>query len=73
MSGSTEALSFLGFDEIFGSQDEDRRMEILLALEHLKEQYRQIYIITHIAAVKDYFPNILQVTESGKGSRAVFS
>jgi len=72
LSGSTEALSFLGFDEIFGSQDEDRRMEILLALEHLKEQYRQIYIITHIAAVKDYFPNILQVTESGKGSRAVF-
>ncbi len=72
LSGSTEALSFLGFDEIFGSQDEDRRMEILLALEHLKEQYRQIYIITHVDTVKDYFPNILQVTQSGKGSNAVF-
>ncbi len=72
LSGSTEALSFLGFDEIFGSQDEDRRMEILLALEHLKEQYRQIYIITHVDTVKDYFPNILQVTQSGKGSAAVF-
>jgi len=72
LSGSTEALSFLGFDEIFGSQDEDRRMEILLALEHLKEQYRQIYIITHVDTVKDYFPNILQVTKSGKGSNAVF-
>ena len=72
LSGSTEALSFLGFDEIFGSQDEDRRMEILLALEHLKEQYRQIYIITHVETVKDYFPNILQVTQSGKGSNAVF-
>ncbi len=72
LSGSTEALSFLGFDEIFGSQDEDRRMEILLALEHLKEQYRQIYIITHVDTVKDYFPNILQVTQSGKGSAAAF-
>ena len=72
LSGSTEALNFLGFDEIFGSQDEDRRMEILLALEHLKEQYRQIYIITHVDTVKDYFPNILQVTQSGKGSNAVF-
>ncbi len=72
LSGSTEALSFLGFDEIFGSQDEDRRMEILLALEHLKDQYRQIYIITHVDTVKDYFPNILQVTQSGQGSNAVF-
>jgi len=72
LSGSTEALSFLGFDEIFGSQDEDRRMEILLALEHLKEQYRQIYIITHVDTVKDYFPNILQVTQSGAGSNALF-
>lgn len=72
LSGSTEALTFLGFDEIFGSQDEERRLEILLALEHLKEQYRQIYIITHVDTVKDYFPNILQVTKTGKGSKAVF-
>lgn len=68
LSGSTAALSLLCFDEIFGSQDEGRRFEILAALEHLKEQYRQIYIISHVESVKDNFPNILQVSKSGEGS-----
>ena len=68
LSGSEEGLSFLGFDEIFGSQDEDRRFEILKALDHLKEQYRQIYIVSHIDSIKEHFPEILEVTKTEKGS-----
>ncbi|MEM1323942.1 MAG: SMC family ATPase [Bacteroidota bacterium] len=68
LSGSTEAINFLAFDEIFGSQDDDRRFEILMALEHLKKQYQQIYIISHINSVKEYFPNILEVIKSPQGS-----
>lgn len=68
LSGSEEGLSFLGFDEIFGSQDEDRRFEILKALDHLKEQYRQIYIVSHINAIKEHFPEILEVRKTEKGS-----
>lgn len=68
LSGSEEGLSFLGFDEIFGSQDEDRRFEILKALDHLKEQYRQIYIVSHINSIKEHFPEILEVRKTADGS-----
>ncbi|MEM6967495.1 MAG: hypothetical protein AAF573_22215, partial [Bacteroidota bacterium] len=68
LSGSEEGLSFLGFDEIFGSQDEDRRFEILKALDHLKEQYRQIYIVSHINSIKEHFPDILEVRKTARGS-----
>jgi len=68
LSGSEEGLSFLGFDEIFGSQDEDRRFEILKALDHLKEQYRQIYIVSHINSIKEHFPEILEVRKTENGS-----
>ena len=70
LSGSTESLTFLGFDEIFGSQDTERREEIMLAFEVLKEQYRQIYIITHTELVKEYFSNILQIRKGDNGSEA---
>ena len=69
LSGSEEGLSFLGFDEIFGSQDEDRRFEILKALDHLKEQYRQIYIVSHINSIKEHFPEILEVRKTPSGSQ----
>ena len=68
LSGSEEGMSFLGFDEIFGSQDEDRRFEILKALDHLKEQYRQVYIVSHINSIKEHFPEILEVLKTEKGS-----
>jgi len=70
LSGSSAANSLLCFDEIFGSQDEERRFEILNALDLLKEQYRQIYIISHIESIKDHFPNILQVRKTQTGSFA---
>lgn len=69
LSGSSAAMNLLCFDEIFGSQDEGRRFEILSALDLLKEQYRQIYIVSHIESIKDYFPNILQVQKDREGSR----
>ncbi|MFK8103807.1 MAG: AAA family ATPase [Saprospiraceae bacterium] len=68
LSGNSSGISFLGFDEIFGSQDEERRFEILLALDLLKEQYRQIYIISHIDTVKEHFPSILEIRNTAKGS-----
>ncbi len=70
LSGSPAALSLLCFDEIFGSQDEERRFEILRAFDLLKEQYRQIYIVSHIESIKDYFPHILQVRKGRGGAVA---
>ncbi len=70
LNDSSEATGFLAFDEIFGSQDEDRRGGILHALDILKEQYRQIYIISHIESVNESFPNILHVNLEGGISSA---
>ncbi len=67
LSGSGQGIEFLAFDEIFGSQDEERRLEILLALNFLQEQFRQIYIVSHIESLRDYFPNILEVKSLQEG------
>jgi exonuclease SbcC len=68
LSGAKNTLNFLAFDEIFGSQDEDRKTEILSALNFLQEQFKQIYIISHDETVKEFFPNILEITQGSDGS-----
>ncbi|MBP6826999.1 MAG: hypothetical protein KA165_10620, partial [Saprospiraceae bacterium] len=72
LSGAGQSVEFLAFDEIFGSQDEERRHEMMLALNYLQEQFRQIYIVSHIESLKDYFPNILEVQYGVDGSEVVW-
>ncbi len=72
LSGATQMAGFLAFDEILGSQDEERRIEIMLAFNYLKEQFRQIYIVSHIEGLKDFFPNILEVSTGPNGSAAIW-
>lgn len=72
LSGATQMAGFLAFDEVLGSQDEERRVEIMLAFHYLKEQFRQIYIVSHIESLKDFFPNLLEVSVGPDGSRAVW-
>ncbi len=54
-------INFIVLDEIFGSQDSERRDLILNALGQLSSQFRQIFIITHIETVKDMLPVLLNV------------
>ncbi|MGH2308102.1 SMC family ATPase (plasmid) [Arcobacter cryaerophilus gv. pseudocryaerophilus] len=54
-------IGFLAFDEVFGSQDETRRMEILEAFHTIKEQYRQIFLISHEIEIKEMFEKIVEV------------
>ncbi|MEZ4942490.1 MAG: SMC family ATPase [Saprospiraceae bacterium] len=68
LSGNAQGVEFLAFDEIFGSQDEERRHEMMLALYYLQEQFRQIYIVSHIDSQKDYFPSLLEVSYQPEGS-----
>ncbi len=72
LSGAGQGVEFLAFDEIFGSQDEERRHEMMLALNYLQEQFRQIYIVSHIESLKDYFPHILEVQYGADGSSVVW-
>ncbi|MEQ1745564.1 MAG: SMC family ATPase [Saprospiraceae bacterium] len=72
LNGAEQGIGFLAFDEIFGSQDEERRLEMMYALNYLQEQFRQIYIVSHIESLKDYFPHILEVQFREAGSEAVW-
>ena len=54
-------IGFLAFDEVFGSQDETRRMEILEAFHTIKEQYRQIFLISHEIEIKEMFERMVEL------------
>jgi DNA repair exonuclease SbcCD ATPase subunit len=53
--------TFLIFDEIFGSQDEERRSNLLTALRTQESRFPQILIISHIAEMQGEFANTLMV------------
>ena len=55
------SIGFLAFDEVFGSQDESRRMEILEAFHTIKEQYRQIFLISHEMEIKEMFERVVEL------------
>ncbi|MGJ0303713.1 SMC family ATPase [Aliarcobacter cryaerophilus] len=54
-------IGFLAFDEVFGSQDETRRVEILEAFHTIKEQYRQIFLISHEIEIKEMFERMVEL------------
>ncbi|MBN1480272.1 SMC family ATPase [candidate division KSB1 bacterium] len=54
-------INFIVLDEIFGSQDTERRNLILNALGQLSTQFRQIFVITHIEAIKEMLPVLVNV------------
>ena len=53
--------TFLIFDEIFGSQDEERRNNLLTALRTQESRFPQILLISHIAEMQGEFANTLIV------------
>lgn len=60
LNGSSQ-MGFLAFDEVFGSQDEARRLEILEAFHTIKEQYRQIFLISHEMEIKEMFERVVEL------------
>ena len=61
-------FSFIILDEIFGSQDQVRKENILNSLARLKNRFRQIFLITHIDDIKDSVENLITVTENEDGT-----
>jgi len=62
------ALQFIVLDEIFGSQDEERKLLLLATLQHLSGYFRQIFLITHEQGIKDNLPVVLEVEMEGVNS-----
>jgi exonuclease SbcC len=61
-------LNTVVLDEIFGSQDPERRRSILLALNGLSGTFRQILLITHIEDVRESVGAVVQVSAGGGGA-----
>jgi exonuclease SbcC len=59
--------SLVVLDEVFGSQDAERRERILQALRRLQETFQQMFLITHMEDIHDRVPNALQVSENRSG------
>lgn len=46
---------------LFGSWGEARRMEILETFHTIKEQYRQIFLISHEMEIKEMFERVVEL------------
>ncbi|UCE07903.1 MAG: SMC family ATPase, partial [bacterium] len=68
-AGGTQ-VNFIVLDEIFGSQDEERKELIMNTLQHLSSQFRQIFVITHVEEIKDVLPVVVSVEEKDIGESA---
>ncbi|MGH3086777.1 MAG: AAA family ATPase [Rubrobacteraceae bacterium] len=47
------ALGFIVLDEVFGALDANRRQNVLLALDRLKQTFGQIFVISHVSDVQE--------------------
>ncbi len=61
------SVGFLILDEVFGSQDEGRRASILGALRNLREEYGQIWCISHVGGLEDAADKLVSVELDDKG------
>lgn len=68
---SGRQINFIVLDEIFGSQDEQRRRNILQALRNLDELFAQIFLITHAEEVKDRMENVILLSRDSHKATTV--
>ncbi len=57
------AVGLLVLDEVFGPLDDDRKERMLLALERLKNRFRQVLVVTHDNAIKEQLPAAIEVVK----------
>jgi len=61
------ARSFVILDEVFGSQDDQRKELILKAMGRLKQRFPQILLITHVDDIREGVEEIIEVAPTGNG------
>lgn len=66
-------LGFVVLDEVFGSQDDERRQRLLGELRALSNRFRQMLVITHLSDIADLCDSHVEVVidEPGRSSAAV--
>ena len=67
-----QPLALLVLDEIFGSLDETRRLNVLSLLRGLEARFPQVVLITHVEGVRDAVDRVLRVRyDESVGAAAV--
>ena len=61
-------LQTLVVDEGFGSQDEAGRQRLVEVISLVRQDFAKILVITHIDALKEAFPNRIEVEKGPRGS-----
>ena len=64
-------FNFIILDEIFGSQDQIRKQNIIKALNSFSSKFRQIFLITHVEDIKHFTENTITITEDDTGISTV--
>lgn len=64
-------FQFIILDEIFGSQDQIRKQNIIRALNGFSTKFRQIFLITHVDDIKHFTEHTIQVIEDDERIRTV--
>lgn len=62
-------LQTLVIDEGFGSQDPEGQQRLVEAINTIQHDFARILIITHIATLRDAFPNRIEVLKTATGSQ----
>lgn len=62
---------FIVLDEVFGSQDGERKSAILDAFAEISQEFRQIILITHIEDIKDALPYVAHVRDDRNESPTI--
>jgi len=60
-------FQFIILDEIFGSQDQIRKQNIIKALNSFSSKFRQIFLITHVEDIKHFTEHTMTVSEDESG------
>ncbi len=60
-------FQFIILDEIFGSQDQIRKQNIIKALNSFSSKFRQIFLITHVEDIKHFTEHTILVSEDESG------
>jgi len=60
-------FNFIILDEIFGSQDQIRKQNIIKTLNSFSSKFRQIFLITHVEDIKQLTEHTMMVSEDESG------
>jgi exonuclease SbcC len=64
-------FQFVVLDEIFGSQDQIRKQNIIKTLNGFSSKFKQIFLITHVDDIKHFTEHTMVVSEDENGISSV--